>query len=298
MIEVLEAGPWTTVQDLGRPGLEGYGIPPGGPVDWYTAKVANRLAGNPTEASLLECTLAAPTLGFLDDAQIAITGGGLNGLATWTACSVPAGAVLKLGGIRPGLRAYIALRGGIAVDPVLGSRALSQLGRFGGGFGRPLRAGDRLPVGVTVAGDPLRIPWPREQRLPLEGPWEIRVIAGPHQHAFAADAVQRLADTALEVTPAVDRIGMRLRAPALRLRAEEIVTTGVPEGAIQVTPSGELIVLLAEHPTAGGYPVIATVIRADLPLLAQARPGDTVHLRMVGLEEANRARRRLEAWLT
>lgn len=298
MIEVVGAGAWTTIQDRGRPGLERSGISPGGPVDWFAARAANVIAGNKEDAALLECTLEAPTLRFSDAATIAITGGGLDRAATWVAHAVDAGAVLELGRIRPGLRTYVAVRGGLAVEPVLGSRALCQHGRFGGGFGRPLRAGDRLPVGSEVTGASRPRAWPAAHRLPLRGPWEVCAIAGPHDHAFAAGSLRRLAGTALVVTPAIDRMGMRVRAPALRLRAAEIVTTGVTEGAIQVTPSGDLIVLLAEHQVTGGYPVIATVIRADLPLLAQARPGDTIHVRLCGIDEAARARRRLEGWLS
>ena len=122
-------------------------------------------------------------------------------------------------------------------------------------------------------------------------------MAGPHDDAFESSALGRLLNTACRVTPNTDRMGMRLASPGLHLRGDEILTTAVPEGGIQVTPSGELIVLLAEHQTTGGYPIIATVIDADLPLLAQARPGDTVHFRLVNEEEAARARARLNGWL-
>jgi biotin-dependent carboxylase-like uncharacterized protein len=276
--------------------MERYGISPGGPVDWFAARVANRLAGNREEAALLECTLQAPTLRFLRAATVAATGANPQGVTAWAVQSVDSGALIDLGRIGPGLRTYVAIRGGLDVDAVLGSRALCQLGRFGGGFGRRLQAADRIPIGTEIAGDPTAA-WPGAHRLPMTGPWEVRVMTGPHGDAFPRDALLRLSGTALLVTPRIDRIGMRLRAPGFRLRASEIVTTGVPEGAIQVTPSGELIVLLAEHPTTGGYPVIATVIRADLPLVAQARPGDTIHLRLVGRDEAARARRRLDEWI-
>jgi antagonist of KipI len=122
-------------------------------------------------------------------------------------------------------------------------------------------------------------------------------MAGPHRDAFAAHDFGRFLNTALLVTPRADRMGMRLEAPGLRLHTDEILTTAVTQGAIQVTPSGELIVLLAEHQTTGGYPVIATVISADWPLLGQARPGDTIRCREVSVAEAARARRRLQGWL-
>jgi len=133
--------------------------------------------------------------------------------------------------------------------------------------------------------------------LPLVGPWEVRVMAGPHTSAFGADDLARFLNMAFRVTPRADRMGMRLRAPGFRVHATEILTTPVTQGAVQVTPSGEAIVLLAEHQTTGGYPVIATVISADWPLLGQARPGDTIHFREVSLAEAQRARSRLDGWL-
>jgi allophanate hydrolase subunit 2 len=140
-------------------------------------------------------------------------------------------------------------------------------------------------------------PWPQSHRLASRGPWEVRVIAGPQEDAFADDAFQRLTATACRVTPEIDRMGVRLETPGLRLRSSEILTTPVTAGAVQVTPSGGLIAMLADHPTTGGYPVIGTVITADLPLLAQGRPSDTVRFRAVDAVEAARAWRRLTGWL-
>jgi allophanate hydrolase subunit 2 len=148
-----------------------------------------------------------------------------------------------------------------------------------------------------VAQESLSEPWPPSHRLPASGPWEVRVIAGPQGDAFAADALQRLGATACRVTPEIDRMGLRLETPGLRLQPQEILTVPMTAGAIQVTPSGGLIVLHVDHQSTGGYPVIATVINADLPLLAQARPGDTVRFRIVDEAEAARARRRLTGWL-
>jgi allophanate hydrolase subunit 2 len=125
----------------------------------------------------------------------------------------------------------------------------------------------------------------------------VRVIAGPQHDAFAGDALDRLGATACRVTPEIDRMGLRLDTPALRLQPQEILTVPMTAGAIQVTPSGGLIVLHVDHQSTGGYPVIATVISADLPLLAQARPGDTVRFRAVDAAEAGRAHRRLTGWL-
>ena len=297
MIEVVEAGHWTTVQDRGRPSLERFGIPPGGAADWYAAAVANRIVGNPQGAALLECTASGPTLRFDADAVVALTGGHSPGAANWQPIGIARGASLTVGTIAPGLRSYIAVRGGIDVPLVLGSRSFCQRGTFGGGFGRPVQRSDRLAVGRLGDHEPLAAPWPESHRLPARGPWEVRVIPGPQLDAFAEDALQRLTATACRVTPEIDRMGLRLATPGLRLQPREIVTVPMTAGAIQVIPSGGLIVLHVDHQSTGGYPVIATVISADLPLLAQARPGDTVRFRSVEQDEAARAHHRLTGWL-
>jgi antagonist of KipI len=297
VIEVIDRGRWTTIQDRGRPGLERFGIPPGGAADWFAASVANELVGNEPDAAMIECTATGPTLRFDVDAVAAITGGRVASIGDWQAVRVARGSTLAIGTIAPGLRTYIAVRGGIDVPVVLGSRSFCQLGSFGGGFGRPLAAGDRLRIGQTVGHEPLIESWPLSHRLPVQGPWEVHVIAGPQIDAFTGDALERLAATACRVTPAIDRMGLRLETPALRLQTQEILTVPVTAGAIQVTPSGGLIVLHVDHQTSGGYPVIATVISADLPLLAQARPGDTVRFRIVDSIEAARAWRRVSGWL-
>jgi len=297
VIEVIAPGRWTTIQDQGRPGLERFGIPIGGVADWFSSTAANRLVGNHPGAALIESTSIGPSLRFETDAIVAVTGGDCADTATWRPQPIVAGKTLELGAITPGLRAYVAVRGGVDVPVILGSRSFCQRGAFGGGFGRPLAAGDQLGVSDMTDCEPANKPWPVSHRLPLSGPWEVRAIAGPHLDAFAADAVVRLGNTACRVTRDIDRMGMRLETPALRLRPAEIITTPVTAGAVQVTPSGGLIVLMVDHQTTGGYPVIATVVTADLPLLAQARPGDTVRFLIVDLPEAARARRRLDDWL-
>lgn len=297
MIEVVESGRLTTIQDRGRPGLERFGIPAGGAADCFAARVANALVGNQPDAALLECTATGPTLRFDDDAIVAITGGQVHSAADWQPVPFARGSSLSIGTVAPGLRTYFAVRGGIDVPMVLGSRSFCQRGTFGGGFGRPLVRGDRLRIGHAVGYEPATVPWPPSHRLPLRGPWEVRVIAGPQRDAFVVDALERLGATACRVTPEIDRMGLRLETPGLRLQSREILTVPMTAGAIQVTPSGGLIVLHVDHQTSGGYPVIATVINADLPLLAQARPGDTVRFRVVDSAEAARAWRRISGWL-
>lgn len=297
MIEVVEPGRWTTVQDRGRPGLERFGIPSGGAADWFAAAVANRIVGNQEDAALLECTAAGPTLRFDADAVIALTGGQSGGAANWQRLTIARGSTLAVGKIAPGLRTYIAVRGGFDVPLVLASRSFCQRGTFGGGFGRPLAKGDGLAIGRMAELEPMSTPWPESHRLAPRGPWEVRVTAGAQHDAFAGDALGRLGATACRVTPEIDRMGLRMETPGLRLQPQEILTVPMTAGAIQVTPSGGLIVLHVDHQSTGGYPVIATVITADLPLLAQARPSDTVRFRQVDADEAARAWRRLSGWL-
>ena len=303
MIQVIDPGLMTSVQDQGRRGAERFGVTPGGAADWFSASVANRLVGNAPEAAVLEYAEVGPSLLFQDETVIAMTGAEPNGIRgsalepSWQARRVEAKRVIALGKLTPGLRGYLAVRGGIDVPRVLGSRSLNLRGGFGGGFGRPLRMGDPLSVGTLTSGGPMGGRWPLGHRLPPWGPWEVRVMAGPHIDAFLPDLLQRLTATACIVTPSIDRMGLRLETPGLRLQADEILTTPVVAGSIQVTPSGQLIVLFVDHPTTGGYPVIATVIHADLPLLAQARPGDTIRFRNVDANEAARALRRLRDWL-
>ena len=299
MIEVVEPGRYTCIQDRGRPGFERFGIPTGGSADWFASAVANRLVGNEPDAALIEVTTVGPMLRFEREATIAITGGDSPdaGRPTWRAQHIDIGTAINLGRVGPGLRSYVAVRGGIDVPIVLGSRSLCASGGFGGGDGRPLQKGDRLAIGALVTSPAVGEPWPESHRLPVRGPWEVHVVPGSHTEAFDRSALRRLCTTACRVTPALDRMGVRLDTPGLHLDAAEVLTTPMTAGAIQVTPSGGLIVLLVDHPTTGGYPVIATVITADLPLLAQARPGDTVRFREVSLAEAARAWRRLTGWL-
>jgi antagonist of KipI len=297
VIEVVDAGRWTTIQDRGRPGFERFGIPSGGAADWFAAAVANRIVGNHQDAAVLECTAAGPTLRFDSDAVVAFTGGQAAGAANWQAIRVARSLSLAVGTIAPGLRIYVAVRGGVDVPVVLGSRSFCHRGAFGGGFGRPLAAGDHLAVGQMAEFEAISAAWPESHRLAPRGPWEVRVIPGPQQDAFAADALRRLGAIACRVTPEIDRMGLRLQTPGLHLQPQEILTIPMTAGGIQVTPSGGLIVLHVDHQSTGGYPVIATAINADLPLLAQARPGDTVRFRIVDQAGAARAHRRLTGWL-
>ncbi len=300
-VEVLAPGLLTTVQDLGRTGYARYGVPAAGAMDAFAARAANRLVGNADDAPVLECTLAGPALRFpASGALLAVTGADLSPrldgqeLPGWTACAAPPGSTLKFGKRQAGLRAYLAIAGGFRVRPVLGSAATYLRGPFGGHAGRALQAGDRLPLGAAP-GDRARLAGhklppaarPAYSREPV-----VRVVLGPHAERFTADALDALLGAAYTVGPASDRMGYRLQGPPLpRHEPADILSQGMPLGGVQVPGDGQPIILLADHQTTGGYPLIATVIRADLPLVAQLAPGDRLRFHAVSVAEAQAAYR-------
>ena len=288
-IEVIEPGFLTSVQDaVGRGAWRHVGVPVGGAADRWNARLANRLVGNTDSSALLEMTLLGPTLRIGRQSRIALTGGltaTLDGMPLGPNVSreVRPGAMLRVGG-GDGARGYLAVAGGLAVEPVLGSMATDLRTGFGGHHGRALRAGDVLPVHAPAVGPALRWTgsWP-------SGP--IRIVAGPHAERFAPDGLTR---NAWRVGPAADRTGVRLEGSPLAAGAGEVPTMGVPLGAIQVPPDGRPIVMLADRPVTGGYPVPAIVVGGDVGRVAQLRPGDELRFASVSLEEARSALRRAE----
>jgi antagonist of KipI len=305
MLEVISPGLLSTVQDGGRPGLAALGVPQAGACDPWAAAVANMLVGNAPDAAVLEMTLAGPELRALDTCAIGLAGADLGAtvdheqrLAPGGSYLLRAGSVLRFRG-RRGLRAYLALAGAIAAPAVLGARATYGPGGFGGvdGSGRPLRPGDHLTP-ADSPGDLAREAgrfWPASPADPVySDPPPLRVLPGPHAAYFASTAADTLFAAAWEVTPQSDRMGLRLRGPVLARSArgqEELLSQGIPWGAVQVPPDGQPILLLADHQTVGGYPVIGVVARADWPLAAQAPPGSTLRFRPCLLPDAQAAYR-------
>lgn len=281
MIEIVATGPLTTVQDEGRPGWAAVGVSRSGVADRASAALANRLVGNDADAAVLEVTLGGlhlrvdvPTLVALAGATCPATVDG-HGVAMAAPVHVPRGGVLRLGAPRTGLRTYVAVRGGIVVPPVLGSRATDVLT----GVGPPaLRAGDVVPVGTSTAAVP------GVDQAPVREPERPAVLTlrpGPRADWFAGDVLGALASASYTVGTASNRTALRLQGPGLtRAHDRELPSEGLVPGAVQVPPDGRPVVFLRDHPVTGGYPVVAVVTAADLDVAAQLRPGDDVRFRL------------------
>ncbi|SEG93423.1 biotin-dependent carboxylase uncharacterized domain-containing protein [Saccharopolyspora kobensis] len=280
-LQVLATGPLATVQDLGRPGLAGIGVGSSGAADSGAFRLANRLVGNDEGAAAIEVTFGGLEVRATRDLTAAVTGAPCpvtvdgRGAAVNSVLRIPAGAVVRLGMPDRGLRSYLAVRGGIAVEPVLGSRATDVLAGLGP---EPLAPGAQLPVGPP----PQR--FPQVDLAPVaaceDGEITLRVAFGPRHDWFTEDALTALVGSSYEVTPDSNRVGMRLSGPALeRCRTDELPSEGMVAGALQVPPSARPTLFLADHPVTGGYPVIAVVVAADLDKAAQARPGQRIRFR-------------------
>ncbi len=296
MIDVLQPGLLTTIQDSGRWGHQHFGVPVAGPMDRSSHRLANLLVGNRVSCATLEVTLIGPQLAFGRDLLFAVTGAqfdlALDGarLAMNTVHAARAGQGLSFGPRRAGARAYVAVAGGIDSPPVLGSRATHVGSATGGLDGRALRAGDRLALGADVertarAGDVRQ----GVVRVADQGA-RVRIIPGPHDDRFGPRGVATLEAGRYCITANSNRMGYRLAGPPLeQAAAGELISCAVPMGAIQVPPSGEPIVLMADHQTTGGYLRIGTVITADVPVVAQLSPSDWIEFEACTLEVALRA---------
>jgi biotin-dependent carboxylase-like uncharacterized protein len=293
VIKVLDAGPQTTVQDLGRTGQMRYGIPPSGPVDRFAFVLANRLVGNPDTAAALECTLIGPRFEVTTAGVIAVTGADMpvsvNGqdAAAWTTIVVKPGDVVKLGPARTGVRSYIGLAGGLDVPLVLGSRSTYLRGRVGGLQGRALKKGDEL---ATLASGPVRRRRVAKPAIPdYTGEPTVRAILGPQADRFTAGGVRALFDGRYEVLPQSDRMGSRLRGPRIEhVRGHDIVSDGIALGSIQVPGDSQPIVLLVDRQSTGGYTKMATICSSDIWRVGQARPGQSLRFQQIDVEEAHR----------
>lgn len=310
IVEIVDAGLAVSVQDRGRMGYRNIGVPVSGALDPVLMAAANALVGSPSDAAVLEVGLSGPALKALSGtvrvglsgemgAQLVNTRGQMLKVAPWQTATLSPGDVIRVGGVAHGV-GYVALSGGVQVPAQLGSRSTYLRAAIGGVQGRAPKAGDRLQCDA-VRGDPwlefcARAPWHHDT-----GP--IRVILGPQEDYFTREAMENFLTRPYAVTRDMDRMGLRLEGERLahNEKGAEIVSDGVAPGTIQVPANGQPIVLMADCQTSGGYPKIATVIRADLPRLAHLRPGD--ELRFVAVSHAEAAAalreqvRRLAEWV-
>jgi len=309
-LTVLAPGLLSSFQDLGRHGRQHLGVPVGGAMDERSHRLANLLAGNLESAATLEITLLGPRLRVDAPCCLAVCGADLQ--ATLDGRPVPnnrpiiarAGEVLKFGARKQGARAYLAVHGGFASEPVLGSRSTNLRGRYGGYQGRALAAGDVIQPGCALASAMLeelavelwniRIYLPSSLGMPARR--RLRALRGEHAALFKANALRSLYSAPFRISPQSERMGYRLQGPKLELkRPQQLLSEATCFGTVQVPAEGQPIVLMADRQTTGGYPKIAHVAAVDLPLLAQSLPGDTVSFEEIDIDTAQRLDGRREA---
>jgi biotin-dependent carboxylase-like uncharacterized protein len=304
VLRIAEPGMFTTIQDLGRPGRRASGVPPGGAMDRYALAAANRLVGNPEGAAALECSLSGPSVVAMRTCLVAVTGADfgltLNGSPApdWTSIFLMEGDRLGFTGRRRGARVYIAVAGGLEAERWLGSASTYLLVGQGGVHGRTLHAGEELALAgpeprPAVAGRCLPV-----GRRPLYSQTpSLTAVAGPHARMLSPAARRAFFRQRWTVSRDADRMGYRLEGEMLQVKAEELVSFGLAMGCVQVPPAGQPILLMADHQTAGGYPVVAGVARCALPLAAQLLPGDHLTFEEVTVEAAQAEWRRQRAAL-
>lgn len=291
-IEVIKPGLLSTVQDGGRIGHARLGVAPSGAMDVPALRLANALVGNAADAAALELTLLGPVLHFPHEALIAITGAEIDvradaaALPMWRPVYLPAGTLLKVGSMRQGARSYIAFAGGLQAAHCLGSASVDT----NAGIGRALRAGDQLETAAPALPHPVvddaRARWPSWSLAPMH--WfdlrsrPLRAVTGRHFDALDEASQAALFADEFRVAADSNRVGFRLQGSALQpARPLELISEAVDFGTLQLPPNGAPIVLMAEHPTTGGYPRIAQVAGVDLPFLAQHRPGDRLRFERI-----------------
>jgi biotin-dependent carboxylase-like uncharacterized protein len=307
-IKVLHPGLATSVQDLGRPGYFHLGIPLGGAMDRLALKAANLLVGNDAGAAGLEAVFIGPKLEFTQDAMVAVTGAEMpikvdgEEKPGWTAFKVKAGQVLTFDFLKTGARIYIAISGGIDVPVALGSRSTYAIGALGGLKGRPIAAGDELPVGTAgKATEGKSIPEALRRKPGM--PAELRVLPGLYWHRITEEAGRNFFEDEWKVAPEADRMGYRFRGgrklsfvdrtPPFGAGSDpsNIVDSCYPYGSIQVPGGTEPIILHRDAVSGGGYFMLGTVISADMDLIGQLQPHTPTRFVKVDMETALTARK-------
>ncbi len=289
-VRVRNSGILTTVQDLGRFGYAHLGISPAGAADSLSFRIANLLVGNPENTPALEMTLSGVFLEFESRAVVSLTGAKVLGkrgapLTMWRAWEFPAGAVLEIGQITQGARAYLAVQGGFNVPHRMHSASTHLASGIGGWQGRALKAGDVLECGARPHGGA------RELKPGLAGKIRgsgvLRVTLGLQSEWFGKDSLDRFLAAEYTVTEQANRASLRLSGEHVRPAGNaEVLTEGIPLGAVQIPPSGQPVILFVDQQTTGGYPKIANVIAADLHRVGQLLPRDRVRFKLVSIEKA------------
>lgn len=304
IFSVKKPGLLTTIQDGGRYGFQSYGIPASGAMDTFSYRVANALVGNPLHAAVLEITLVGPHVYVENDVIIAICGADLspqiNGKPApmWTSLHLRRGDELTFGKPISGARAYVSVAGEFALPYVFGSQATELKTQTGGYFGRPLQIGDtlyvhNLRIHPRFVGRKLK----RNDIPNFSKEMTARIIIGPHSDFFTNDSLSTLLSEAYTVSIQSDRMGYRLEGPKLTIKKrEEMRSEATMFGCLQVPPSGQPIILMADRQTTGGYPIIGTIISVDLPKIAQAVPGSKIRFQQTTVEEAQTELQKREKW--
>jgi antagonist of KipI len=302
-LQVEKPGLLTTVQDLGRPNAIVAGVQAGGAMDRFAHSTANLLVGNDPAAATLECTVRGPVLVADQACAVAITGADfdahVNGAPApaWTTLSLKPGDRLTFAGRRHGARMYVAVAGGFEAERWLGSLSTNLMAGRGGMHGRPLRAGDTLTVARQASKPAVVGRHVAEELRPAYRDHTLHAIAGPHLKRLDPGSRSALFQATYRLSGESDRMGYRLDGPRLAVTGDELLSFGLAAGAVQVPHSGQPILLMADFQTAGGYPVVATVVSASLPIAAQLLPGDELRLVSVSAERAQKMRKALAAAL-
>lgn len=305
-LKIVAPGLHTTVQGLKRIGYQDVGVPASGPLDCVSLRLANALAGNSAGTAALELLLQGPTCEVLADSlRIALVGcsagievrsGNARVIPAGQSARLTRGEVFRIGPLGDSACAYLALEGGLDIAPVLGSVSTYVRGTIGGFHGRRLQKGDEVPLKLAAADTRAEHALLRPLDLALEQP--VRVVLGPQADYFTGDAVKTFLSGSYTVSPQSDRMGFRLEGPKVEhAKGYNIVSDGVVPGSIQVPGSCLPIILMVDNQTIGGYPKIATVVSADLPVVGRRKPGRSIRFVSVDVPEAERLRREQEAAL-
>lgn len=296
-IKIIESGTLTTIQDTGRYGYQKFGMPVAGAMDKFSLRAANSLVGNEQTEAALEFTISGPKMKFISASVVAITGGNFTPylnecqMPAWQSFFVPEDSVLEIKSSSTGIRGYIAFEGGVKADQVLGSKSTYLQAKLGGYRGRKLKKNDIVKLEKEAKSRKYyeRI-FPEDFIPDIREDMRVRVILGPQENHFSERGIETFLNEKYSITSSSDRMGYRLKGAEIEHQNEacsNIISDGIPPGAVQVPGHKNPIIMLADRQTTGGYPKIATISSVDLDRLAQLKAGDKVHFSQINLETAH-----------